>query len=119
MSEEDIEAAYVQPSRPPKPTATTSGAQSTRPAPPPTIVERFCRKDVRDKVIRSRKLLKDSKISIVEDLTALNIEVMNRLRNSDDVQKTWSWNGHVCALLKSGEKVQVRPFQAIEECRHR
>jgi len=32
---------------------------------------------------RNHRQLKSSKTSIVEDLTSLNLEVLNRLRNSD------------------------------------
>ena len=32
------------------------------------------------------------------------MEVLNRLRNNDAVQKTWSWNGHIRALLKNGKR---------------
>ena len=114
INEDDLEAAHVLPRRLVLPAGNTASQSAVS---PPTVIVRFCRRDVRDKVIRERKLLKDSKISIVEDLTALNTEVLNRLRNSDSVQKTWSWNGHIYALLKSGEKVQVKPFQTIDDCR--
>jgi len=56
---------------------------------------RFWQRDVRDSVIRNRRQLKSSTVSLVEDLTSLDFEVLNRLRNSDLVSKTWSWNGHV------------------------
>ena len=77
----------------------------------------MCREDVRDRIIVKRKVkLKSTKIAIVEDLTSLNMEVLNRLRNNDAVQKTWSWNEHIRALLNNGKKIQVRPFESIEDC---
>jgi len=80
-----------------------------------TIIVRFRDIITRDKVIRQRKLLKSTKVTVIEDLTNLNVELMNRLRRSDDVEKCWSWNGHVFAMLKNGKKVRVRPFQTIQE----
>lgn len=80
-----------------------------------TIIVRFRDRITRDKVIRQRKLLKSTKVTVIEDLTNLNVELMNRLRRSDDVEKCWSWNGHVFAMLKNGKKVRVRPFQTIQE----
>jgi len=76
---------------------------------------RFLLRDVRDNVIRNRRLLKSTKYSVVEDLTKLNLEVLNRLKNSDLVQKTWTWNGHARAFLRNGKKVRVEPLQLIED----
>ena len=57
----------------------------------PVVIKRFCGRDVRDSIIVKRKILKSTKIAIVEDLTSLDMEVLNRLRNNDAIQKTWSW----------------------------
>lgn len=103
-----VVVAYIIPTRP-----NSSATQSSHIAP---VMVRFSCRELRDNVIRNRRLLKSSKISIVEDLTTLNMEVLNRLRNSELVQKTWTWNGHVQALLKNGQKIQVRPFETVEEC---
>ena len=32
------------------------------------------------------------------------------------VDKSWTWNGKVYGLLKSGKKVWIKPFQAIQDC---
>jgi len=58
--------------------------------------------------------LKDTNVSIVEDLTSLNMELLNCLKLDDRVQKTWTWNVHVRALMNDGRKVQVRPFQTLD-----
>lgn len=76
---------------------------------------RFSSRSVRDDIIRRRKALKGSRFSIVEDLTVLNMQTMNRLNRSDSVRKTWSWNGKLYALLTTGEKVTVRPYQSLED----
>jgi len=91
IGEDDIESAYTISARSRAEQATSS--PSSRQV-PPVVMVRFLRRDVRDNVIRNRRLLKSTKYSIVEDLTKLNMEVLKRLRNSDLVQKTWTWNGH-------------------------
>jgi len=85
IGEDDIESAYTISARSRAEQATSS--PSSRQV-PPVVMVRFLRRDVRDNVIRNRRLLKSTKYSIVEDLTKLNIKVFNRLRNSDLVQKT-------------------------------
>ena len=78
---------------------------------PPVVMVRILRGDVRDNAIRNCRLLKSTKYS----MTQLNMEVLNRLKNSDSVQKTWTWNGHARALLRNGKKNQVEPFQLTED----
>ena len=112
IAEDDIEAAHTLPSRA---TAVKTSSPSTS-QPPAVIVVRFYRRDMRDNIICGRRQLKDTKVSIVEDLTSLNMELLNRLKLDNRVQKTWTWNGHVRALLKNGRKVQMRPFQTLEDC---
>ena len=75
-----------------------------------TILVRFRDCKTRDQVIRQRRQLKNTRITIVEDLSSLNVDLMNRLRRPEDASKCWSWNGHVYALLKDGNKLRVRPL---------
>jgi len=71
--------------------------------------------EVADKVIRARKLLNGTKYAITEDMTSLNSKTMNRLKNDKNARNTWSWNGKLVAILTNGKKVQVRPFQSVNE----
>jgi hypothetical protein len=105
LRDEDIDIAHVLPSR---------GGQPTNRA--PAVIVRFQRREKRDNVLRARRVLKGTPYSVSEDLTSLNVKTMNRLRNSDRVRKTWSWNGRIYALLTTGRKLCVRPFQTIDEC---
>jgi len=82
----------------------------------PVVLVRFHSRVLRDSVIRERKILKGSKYAVSEDLTALNVQTINRLNRNDQVQKTWSWNGKLFAVLKNGRKLSVRPFQSLQEC---
>ena len=111
VSDDDIEIAHVIPVRPQ--TDQPAASQETR---KPVIIARFQHRSVRDRVIRQRKVLKNTSLTIVEDLTSLNLQLINRLKNSPEVDKTWSWNGHIYALLRNGHKVRVKPFQTIAEC---
>jgi hypothetical protein len=74
------------------------------------VLVRFRNRSVRDSVITRRKVLKGTNCAIVEDLTSLNVETMNRLRKNDLVQKCWTLNGHIYAYLRNGRKISVRPF---------
>jgi len=116
MKDGDIEAVYPIPSRcPTVHSGTDIRADEPSPANANTILVRFRDCKTRDQVIRQRRQLKNTIITIVEDLSSLNVDLMNRLRRSEDFSKCWSWNGHVHALLKDGNKLRVRPFQSIHE----
>ena len=56
------------------------------------------------------------KYAVSKDLTTLNVQTINCLNKNNLVQKTWSWNGKLYALLKNGSKLTVRPFQSLQEC---
>jgi len=53
---------------------------------------------------------------VIEHLTSLNVDTFNRDHNSRPVDKSWTWNGKVYGLLKSGKKVFSKPFSAIQDC---
>ena len=94
-------------------TTTTSGhTQRTD----PVILVRFHQRQHRDLVLKKRRLLKESHTVILEDLTSLNIQTLNRARNSPLVTKTWSWNGKIYSVLNNGKKIIVKPFSAIQDC---
>lgn len=106
VSEADIDVAHM----------TAGSVQSTASQQKrPTMLVRFCRRDARDLVIRSRRILKGTHFAVTEDLTMLNVKTMNRLRNHEQVRSTWSWNGKIFAILSNGKKALVRPFQPTDE----
>ena len=119
----DIEAAYqVTPRRQPSSVIRSNtdvssqpGSQS-RPQTESSVLVRFCRSECRDQVIRQRRLLKGSGVTIHEDLTNLNIQTLNRARNNALVDKTWTWNGRIYALLRSGKKIMMKPYVTIDDC---
>jgi hypothetical protein len=118
IDENDIETAHPLPTRSApadggqQATATNRGNEST-------VLVRFRNRSTRDNIISRRKQLKGTNKAIVEDLTNLNVETMNRLRKHELVEKTWSWNGRIYAVLRGGKKVNVKPFETVTECASR
>ena len=110
-----IDVAHVLPSRP-KPAISGVNTPATTSRTEPTVIVKFYRQEVRDAVISKRKALKGTRFSILEDLTNLNVMTLNRVRNDARVQSCWSWNGKIYAVLSSGAKILVKPYQPIDEC---
>lgn len=108
ITEEDIEIAHILPSQP----SDTTAATSRRDGPPPIIVK-FRSREVRDAVLKKRRALKGTRYTVVEDLTALNSKTLTRVSRDPNVASAWTWNGKVIALLKTGDKITVRPFQSL------
>jgi len=107
----DIEAAHPLPAHQRSPDSAAT-SQSTSPDP---IIVRFRSRELRDKVIKMRRKLKGTRLTVAEDLTALNMKTLNRLRNDPEVVKSWSWNGKLFVITRSGSgsKTQVKPFQSL------
>jgi hypothetical protein len=68
---------------------------------------------LRDRVISRRRNLKGTNHVIVEDLTSLNIDTINRLCKNDSVRQMWSWNGRIYDILNDGNKVLIQPLQTL------
>lgn len=80
------------------------------------VIVKFHNREDRNSVIRNRRNLRGTAITVVEDLTSLNVQTLNRIRQDDRVATCWTWNGRIFALLKSGQKLLIRPFQALQDC---
>ena len=85
-----------------------------RPHIPPIIVK-FLRNSDKDRVIMARKSLKGRAVSIHDDLTLKNKQLLNRVRNDERVETSWSFKGCVRCLLKTGEKFKINISQTIED----
>lgn len=119
LRREDIEGAHPLPtsvSAHRRRNASTRDEQSNSQQMEPIIIVRFKSRRQRDSVMRQRRLLKGTRYTIIEDLTALNVQTLNRARNHGTVTKTWTWNGKIFALTRDGQKILVKPFQPISEC---
>jgi len=97
--------------------ASTTLQPSSQPTNSDVIIVRFRSRELRDTVIRMRRRLRGSRFTIAEDLTALNLKTLNRVRNDPDVAKSWTWNGKIFVITRSGSgnKAQVKPFQSLRE----
>ena len=80
------------------------------------IIVRFARRDVKWKIIENRRKLQSSGMSIMEDLTNLNMKLINRLNNSELIEKCWATNGKVFGLLPNVKnKIRFFPYETIED----
>ena len=93
VSEKDIEIAH-----------RTGKQNRDRPRP---IIVRFFSRQVRSNVLSSRRKLKQTGISVGEDLTQANYRLMNIAKQHSASLTTWSSNGKILAKLKTGEIVKV------------
>ena len=78
--------------------------KSTRQKHRPIII-RFKDRTQRYEIMKARKVLKGSGISIAEDMTRENMELIRRAEGSRCFQSVWFWNGKVCAKNKDGKKI--------------
>jgi len=122
VTAEDVEVAHPIPARRSpnidsnQQVQQENSLQSDRPTkqqPMPVTIVRFRTREIRDSVLRNRRRLKDTRYSIVEDLTALNSKTFTRISKHPDVETAWTWNGKIQVLTKSGIKLNIRPFQSL------
>ena len=82
----------------------------------PSIIVRLRSRKIRDEILSKRKVLKGSGVSISEDLTKLNVQLMSQLRNDERVENTWSSNGRVYAKVRSSSrKLHIRMSETLSE----
>ena len=53
--------------------------------------------------------------SIVDDLTSLNAQLLNRLKNSELIVDAWSWQSKIFAKLTNDKIVVARPYQTADD----
>ena len=58
--------------------------------------------------------LKGSGIVILEDLTTMNVKLMNRVNKHDQIERSWSQNGKIIGLTKGGAKIRFELFDNIQ-----
>ena len=86
----------------------------SRPRPRPIIIK-FATYSPRHAVYSARSKLKGTNIYIHEDLTAERQALVNDLRSHELVNKVWTLDGKVTALLKNGRKVRVASKADIDK----
>ena len=75
---------------------------------------RFNDRKTKELILQKRKILKGCRIVTDEDLTSMNVKLMNRLRLDERIQNFWSWNGVIYAQLQNGNKVAAKPFITVD-----
>lgn len=114
----DIEAVHRlgQPRK--KPTPSGSSGQSGDKSPPRGIIVRFVSRKVRDAVLYSRKLLRGTGITIVEDLTPRAYSLLCKVKSEPGVCKqAWTKNGRVVVKMPNDRIVQVDSMSDLEKYR--
>ena len=73
------------------------------------VIVKFVQRQVKVTVMKNTKKLKGTTISINEDLTKINLEVLAslRLKGKDTIDKSWSYEGKLYAQMKNGKIQQV------------
>ena len=72
----------------------------------PNIIVRFTRRNFKFEVLQRRKQLKDSAIVIVEDLTSMNVKLMNRIRS----HRSHSFSSKISIFLKMMNKSLINLY---------
>ena len=116
----DVENAHIVPSKQwansgAHKTSNQSRTSSSSSGSANSVIVRFARREVKERVLRSRRIFKNSPTTLTEDLTTLNNHLLTKLYKNDRVEKTWTWNGRIFAQLKNDVVTVVKPFQTIDE----
>ena len=106
ITRKDIDAAHPLPVRRltatiPKAAASSSDQAS---APKPVTIVRFHERETRDWVAAQRRSLKGLGISISDDLTHENANLLKKLANNQHFTKSWSWQGAIWAIPTGAKK---------------
>ena len=100
ITRNDLDAAHPLPIRADAtstPSTSTANALSYTKTPP--VIVRFHERELRDRVIRARRSLKQTGFTIQEDLTAANARLLKQLTlNKKAFSSAWTWGGKVYAI---------------------
>ncbi len=88
---------------------------SSRHSKPRQVIVKFVSRKLRDRVIGARRVLKGSGITISEDLTKMNYQLLQRARDFNTVESAWSSYGRIICLLKNKSKVSINPQVSLDE----
>lgn len=86
---------------------------------PRAMIVRLFDRNKRDSVIKERRKLKGSGITIAEDVSAMTMKTLMRVQRSDGIDNAWIWNGKIFARHRSNPSVSfvVKPFQSVEDAK--
>ena len=93
----------------------SSRKQTTRHRP---IIIKFATYRTRQAVLKARRRLKDTGLTIVEDLTKSNYDILKKAKSSSKVTSVWSQDGRIIAALKtSGNGTLKKVVTSMEEAK--
>ena len=74
------------------------------------VIAKFVQRQMKNTIMKNVKYLKNTRISINEDLTKLNRKVLSsmRLKDKANVTKTWSYDGKLFMKDKNDQTSQVK-----------
>ena len=85
---------------------------------PRAIIVRFVRRIVRDIVIKNRRKLAGTRMSIQDDLTKQNLQLLKQVKQHPIVNSAWAQDGRIMICVKeSGKVTQVQSMAHLEENR--
>ena len=90
------------------------GVKGRNPRNPLSIIVKFVRRSDKLAVMLRRKMLKGSKVSISDDLTSRNVNLIKEVRYHNRIEAVWSWDGKVYAKGVNGHKFLLRPNTDID-----
>ena len=101
VSKEDIEIAH-----------RTGKPGGDRPRP---IIVRFFSRRVRGSVLTQRRNLKRTGVSVGEDLTQLNYQLLKKVHQHSATLSTWSSNGKIFTKIKNGKLLKLDVNMNVED----
>jgi len=97
-----------------KPAANQDHSQSAPKT--PTLIVTFQRRAIRDRVLRGRRNLKGTHMSINENLTLANSRFISLSHKDTRIADIWSWNGKIYfTTVKGGTKRTANPFLSLDD----
>lgn len=94
----------------PAPGSDRSGSNRCRP-----IIVKFATYRTRHLVMSARRLLKNTGITIAEDLTKSNYEILKKARASSKATSVWSQDGRIIAALPTANGTIKKVITSMEE----
>ena len=96
--------------------SVVAGSQNTRTSRPRPIIIKFASYRARQSVLRARRRLKGSGITLAEDLTKENYDILRKARSSPRATSAWSQDGRIfVALPATNGKTVKKVIKSLDE----
>lgn len=71
--------------------------------------------EVKTKIMRKRKVMKEKGHRLIDDVTALNTGLISRLSKHDEISSAWFFNGYVYGQTFKAERIRFDIYDSITE----